>query len=91
MSKEPIQAPAVWIKARDRLPDDYRPYLCILRGNSQGDDTLRQRVMHFNFRSGVWCENDPSCCVKGMEAPLSDWESVIWWKPLNWPELPWQY
>lgn len=79
-----------WTKERERQPKDYRPYLCILRGNSQGDDILRQRVLHYDFKKKEWCESDPSACVKGTEGYIS-WESVIWWKPLDWPTNPREY
>jgi hypothetical protein len=81
-----------WVKAASYLPKDYSPYICVLRGNAQGDDALRQRILHYDFKkTKTWYENDPSCCVAGHEKPVSEWESVIWWKPIDWPRDAWSY
>jgi hypothetical protein len=37
-----------WIDARERLPVDYLPVLCVLRMNDQGDYAKWQQVLYYD-------------------------------------------
>lgn len=66
-------------------PKDYCAYLCILKMNDH-EGSHWQQVMHYDIKNKVWCENDPSSCVKGEEKPITNWWLVLSYKPLEWPE-----
>lgn len=73
-----------WIRTKDKVPNDYNPYLCVLRMNDMGDYPPWQMVLHYDYKNRFWSEGDPAF---GVRDSISDWWTVVYWKPLEWPEL----
>lgn len=66
-----------WISAKDRLPENLTPVLCILRTNDSGEYAPWQAVMTYLPKNGGWHQENK---------PVTSWWIVDWWRPLDWPE-----
>ncbi len=72
-----------WVSVRDQLPEDYRPYLCIVRFDDMDGSANFPQVLHYDFKNRYWCENEPATIrTKRLYGRLS----VLYWHRIDWPE-----
>lgn len=79
------ESKTTWHSAKNP-PKDYCHYLCVLRMNDQGDYAKWQSVLSYDFKKKIWCEGSADYSEPHLRKEITDWWSVICWKPLEWPE-----
>jgi len=75
-----------WISVKEKLPDNYKPYLCILESNDYCNEHRWCNVLFYDFNVNKWSHHDVSCCYENDIEYLTSWYKVTHWMKL--PPLP---
>lgn len=74
-----------WINIKDKLPKDYKEYICCLRSADQSWSVFYM-VLRYDFQKKEWCEKDPRHFKEDDRGPITAWWLVTHWAEINIPD-----